>query len=84
MVHSQRLLQASTLLPPGSPQMFPCRTDVIPWPPWASLVSTLIDLPQAPSCDHLFILPFKEAAGKQRRGWDMSICAAALSSPLVF
>lgn len=84
MLHSQRLFQASVLLLPGSPQMSPCRADVMPWPPRASLVSTLSDLPQARSYDHLFIIPFKEASGKQRKGLGHECLCPALSSPLLF
>lgn len=83
MLYRQRLLQASMLLPPGSPQMFPCRAGVMPWPPQASLVSTLIDLPQAPSRDHLFILPFKEASWKQRKGLGYECLCPDLFSPLL-
>lgn len=43
------------------------QVDVMPRPHWASLVSPLVDFPQALSYDHLFILSLKEAAQKGAR-----------------
>lgn len=60
----------------------------MPGPHWASLVSTLIDLPQTLSCAHSFILSFNKAARKQSgagggggRGRGMNICAAGSLHP---
>lgn len=81
MVHSQIYLQAQMLLPPGSPQKSPCGMDVMLRPHWASLVSTLIDLPQL--CfviSHLFCHLTKKP-GSRAVGRGMNICAVGSLLP---